>query len=1098
MLYLHQTNNLNILFDDFYKLIIDNPPQNPMKREQVIVQTRGMETWLTLETTRRKGVFCNIKFSNPTKFLTTLEFHLTDKHEEKSVYEKSVLQWAIFRLLTENIEDSSFKMIKNYLENTSTAINSSKLFGLSIKIADIFDQYMIYRTDMLKKWEEGKRVFTENPTPYEDWQMVLWNKIKLAFPNHKSRAAIIEAPEESIKNKDKSKKLQNYVHRLSLFGMSVLPPYYFHVLTKLSEKIDIHFFLLNPSPLTYWGHTSSNKQFATIQKNLALMNKEDTTLQDSTHPFLSNFGKLGADFFDLVYEANLSEVKPDIKGKTSNSMLSCLQSDILQGEKPESQTMVQADDHSIRIEICHSARREVEVLYDMLSDAFEKDTELSPADILIVTPDLEGYAPYIDLIFGSGNDQEPHIPYSISDRSFMDLNSTANTLKNILDTITDRFQATQIISLFEEISLEGSVEILPEHIKWIHSWIKESGVRWGLDEDFRKKLGLPKTDAYSWKKGVRRMILGYAMEQDTEASLYQGMLPLDNVEGDLAAIMGVFIDFYEALNRFYQISLQTHVMNEWVSSLENFLSKLYNINISEGTEDQNQNEDLLNLFKKLNALTEDSEIADYKSPISFQLFKTAVVNQLENNHPSASFLKGKVTFASMVPMRSIPFKIIAIIGMNHGIFPRRNEQNEFDLMNKEPQTGDRNILMSDRYLFLELLLSTSKELIITYTGRDQMDNSPKPPSTVVPFLLEVLDRSFEMPSGTPVSKHIQTVHPLHPFSSRYNTNGLLTYQKHWFETISPKPQSNPFEWKKITPEFDSSVLDGNLIEKCLKKPLLAFLHSSVHTVFPEPKQDLPDSEPFKTDHLLQWFIKEAKLTSELTNHKSIFEAKIRSLDAEGKLPIGIAREQWIAKAEQDVNAIFKKFNDKFPDTALDSQNFNFEETRKNILFRYHHPNLLFTQDASAILLSPSKMNGKQRISVWILHLFLNLTQNIRTILFTPDDQMSLSSLDSQIAENELLKLHETTPEILSCPFPFHSEASWKYLNPGKRSKKDPFESAMDILFPSQDFEKGQKQPFEHTFFYSNKFLILTTKFRTDFIEQAKLILTPLIEHLENK
>ena len=96
-----------------------------------------------------------------------------------------------------------------------------------------------------------------------------------------------------------------------------------------------------------------------------------------------------------------------------------------------------------------------------------------------------------------------------------------------------------------------------------------------------------------------------------------------------------------------------------------------------------------------------------------------LTEKLNETRGAKGFISGRVTFCAMLPMRSIPFKVICIIGLNENTFPRQKSSLEFDLMAKHPVKGDRNNRDSDRYLFLETLISAKERLILSYVGQSE-------------------------------------------------------------------------------------------------------------------------------------------------------------------------------------------------------------------------------------------------------------------------------------------------------------------------------------------------------------------------------------------
>jgi exodeoxyribonuclease V gamma subunit len=143
------------------------------------------------------------------------------------------------------------------------------------------------------------------------------------------------------------------------------------------------------------------------------------------------------------------------------------------------------------------------------------------------------------------------------------------------------------------------------------------------------------------------------------------------------------------------------------------------------------------------------------------------------------FVSGGVTFCTLMPMRAVPFRVVCLLGMNDGDFPRRAPKADFDLLAQPgmARPGDRSRRDDDRYLMLEAVLAARDKLYISWVGRNVRDNSEQPPSVLVSQLRDYLVNGWQL------DLHARTTeHALQPFSRRYfEDGGLLTYAREWRE-----------------------------------------------------------------------------------------------------------------------------------------------------------------------------------------------------------------------------------------------------------------------------------------------------------------------------
>jgi exodeoxyribonuclease V gamma subunit len=175
--------------------------------------------------------------------------------------------------------------------------------------------------------------------------------------------------------------------------------------------------------------------------------------------------------------------------------------------------------------------------------------------------------------------------------------------------------------------------------------------------------------------------------------------------------------------------------------------------------------------------------------VEIEVVKSCLENLLEHVNFGHGFISSGVTFCAMLPMRSIPFKVVCLVGMNMDAFPRESKILGFDLMAKNPRIGDRSRRNDDKYLFLEALISARNKLYISYVGQSIRDNTRISPSVLVSELIDYIKEGFGLSED-----EIVTFHRLQAFSSEYfNTDSkLFSYSNENFAaSFSRRFQSGP-------------------------------------------------------------------------------------------------------------------------------------------------------------------------------------------------------------------------------------------------------------------------------------------------------------------
>ena len=390
---LFTSNRLEALAEKLAETL-SKPLSSPLEPEVIVVQSKGMEKWLSLHLAELHGICANCRFPFPNAFSHEVFKNVIPDLPEHSPFDPRIMTWRIMKLLPACITRPGFEKLKSYLRGIGESL---KRFQLSERIADTFDQYLVFRPQMIFRWEKGLE---------DHWQAVLWRELILES-GKKHRAALGKNFLEVIKAPSTS--LKGFPERISVFGISALPRFHMQILAGISRFSQVNLFLMNPCR-EYWGDILSEWE---TKKTTVRTSTQDLSIKElhleKGNSLLASMGTLGRGFFNLITEF-LYEESGSFKDPGQGTLLSCIQSDILnlhdREQKSEGKKIIEQSDLSIQIHSCHSPMREIEVLHDQILEMFEKDPGLGPEDILVMTPDIETYSPYIHAVFDiSTNDQ---------------------------------------------------------------------------------------------------------------------------------------------------------------------------------------------------------------------------------------------------------------------------------------------------------------------------------------------------------------------------------------------------------------------------------------------------------------------------------------------------------------------------------------------------------------------------------------------------------------------------------------------------------------------------------------------------------------------
>ncbi len=647
------------------------PLADPLMREVILVQSRGMQRWVSMELARRQGVCANVDFPFPNRFVDDVFRSFLKDLPEESPVEPENLTWKVMGVLPDCLEKEGFESLKAYLGD---GLSDLKLFQLSSRIADLFDQYLTFRPDMVLQWERGRE---------SHWQAALWREVtKGKDMTHRARLlrAFIDNPPSS---------LHGFPGRLAVFGISALPPYHLQVLGAVARFTDVNLFLMNPCR-EYWADIASDREITLAEGRLKASGAAPRELYlEQGNSLLASMGALGRDFFSLLNELGCEERDLYIDGG-ERTLLQAVQSPILNlRERGGRKTPLREDDRSVQVHSCHSPMREVEVLQDQILAMFEADPELTPEDILVMTPAIGDYAPFIEAVFTLPEDDPRFIPFSIADRGLRQENPLTETFLRLLGLQGSRFGVVQVMDILESDAVLERFSLSRDDLDLVHTWVRETNIRWGIDAQSRAAVGLPPLPENTWRAGLERMLLGYALPAGGER-VFQGILPYDHIEGSDSEVLGNFLDFMEGLFTHIPTLGESRTLEEWASSLSSLLDTFFSAG-------ERWERDLNALRGIVMDLVERQAISGFSGRIGLDVIISWLKQTLDRRFTDAGFLAGGVTFCAMLPMRSIPFKVICLLGRGHDAYPRQERTPGFDLMAERPRTGDRSRRKDDRY-----------------------------------------------------------------------------------------------------------------------------------------------------------------------------------------------------------------------------------------------------------------------------------------------------------------------------------------------------------------------------------------------------------------
>ena len=928
MFTVYHSNQVDVLKSLLVELVRLTPLENPFEAEQILVQSPGMSQWLKMELAKEFGVAANIEFPLPATFIWNMFTEVLPDVPKRSAFNKEAMTWKLMRILPTILMQDEFEPLRRYLENDE---DSSKLYQLSEKIADIFDGYLVYRPEWIASWEAGeavKELEDEHP-----WQPMLWQALydhTVALdqsPYH--RANLYEHFIDTLESYH-----GNFSHlpkRLFVFGITSLPPRYMDALKAIGEHIDVHLMFTNPCRY-YWGEVRDRKYLARLaaqhRKHLVwkdnhseldgesrqLKGSVEDNLNDELHTdvvgnsLLASMGKLGRDNMYLLSQLESHEIEAFVDVER-DSLLHHLQADILNLEEHQDDEQLDSSQHkqfvakgdtSLSLHACHSPMREVEVLHDQLLSMFDADSSLKPRDIIVMVADINAYSPAIQAVFGNAPG-ERFIPYSISDRTADQESPILNAFMQLVNLPNTRCLASELLELLETPTILARFGLSEDDFIQAKQWVEESGIRWGLNSATGQEFGLPDTIQNTWQFGIERMLLGYAMPESAGLfnSVNGALSPYNEVQGMGAELAGKLAHFIQRIEEYRQKLSCTQSVDMWREVLTHLLDDFFLVELEGEVA-------LKSIRDTLSALKEQLIDAAFEQELTPSIITQYLQNKLSGTRVSQRFLAGQVNFCTLMPMRSIPFRTVCLLGMNDGVYPRSMPAEGFDLMTGRTKPGDRSRRDDDRYLFLEAMLSAQQSLYISYVGRSIQDNTERVPSVLVSELLEYCHQNYCLEgeqslacdeSGEHLLRALVTHHPMVPFSPSAFIGGQPSYAKEWLPAANRQgQQSGVFNRQLNNYLLDATYpLELDLVElqRFWRLPVQYFFNRRLKVMFEPPLPVMEDDEPFVLGGLESYQMRDSLLDTLLEqqlaggkNNQAAVEQFVAKQRAQGKLPVG--------------------------------------------------------------------------------------------------------------------------------------------------------------------------------------------------------------------
>ena len=845
---LHRAPDTGLLADGLADLL-RNPPGDPFAEEVVVVPAKGVERWLTQRlshrlgatastsaaTRREDGICAGVRFLNPHSLVELL----TDTGADDP-WRPDRLAWPVLEVLDESVDEAWCAPLARHLGALATGVEAelrrNRRWALARRLAGLLGSYAVQRPQVLTDWREGRATDGAGAALPDDlaWQPELWRRVlgKVAADppdvRHAEAVATLRRGEGPLAD------------RLSLFGHTRIPVTEAELLGALATHHEVHLWLPLPSP-GLWRDLAEPVSAGPVRRRL------DTSAEAVRHPLLAS---LGRDTRELQRTLSLLEspvpggagadpTPAEVETAAAATLLARLQADVRANRAPTGHPGSAPDD-SVQVHACHGAPRQVEVLREVLVGLLQDDPTLQPRDVLVMCPDVDTYAPLIQAAFGLGPVPGAHPAHGLNvrlaDRGLLHTNPLLSTAAAVLEIAGGRATASDVLDLAASPAVRQRFGFTDDDVRQLQAWVHQSAVRWGLDAPSRARFGMEEFSENTWSRGLDRLLLGVATPEEGYRVVGRA-LPLDDVASGEIDLAGRFTELVTRLTRACEVLSAPAPAQEWITALREAVESVADVAWREAWQ-RSQFE------RELAALTCEAT----SSEIGLADARTMLAHRLAGRPTRANFRTGALTVATMVPMRSVPHRVVCLLGLDDGVFPRSLTLDGDDVLARDPFTGERDGRSEDRQLLLDAILAAREKLVITYSGASAHTGEPRPPSVPLGELLDALDRMTDASTQHPVHHS----HRLQPFAeSEFDGFSFDTAARRGAEALRQQVPPTPFLSTPLPPvEPDLTLVE---LVAFFRNPARALLNR-LEVSTPRDGEQVKDAMPIDLDGLETWTI----------------------------------------------------------------------------------------------------------------------------------------------------------------------------------------------------------------------------------------------------
>lgn len=764
-------------------------------------------------------------------------------------------------------------------------------------IADRFDRYNARRPAMVEEWEKGNAVLSPEvgaavgegehagehlvtlpPLAAEDmWQFELWQRVRRAV-NCEPWPVVVRRVIDS----GTAHGPGGLPSRLLVAGLQSLSVRHAQALRALSRWIPVTVVMVNPSPVLAgrWSHAAAGLP---VTPGIAPLRDPDERFDDTVDPLVESWLRGSREMQAVLASQGIGCEASETPGAPPlDSLLARVKATVVTGTATDGG--FDPADMSLRLHRAHNLARQVEVVRDAVLHALVDIENLEPHEIVVLCADIAAAAPLVKSAFAKEyiiNGEPRTVPVVVADRSLRQVDPGSQLLADLVRAVRGRFPVADVLAVATSPVVMRHFQAGSDDVAAWRRFIDNAVVRWGLDADQRARrgvsLGVP---AHTWSLAIERALLGAVLDDGEPQPGLGGVVPMENLDSAdvrpvsvLARIVSVLAVLEET------VTSGERTVTGWCEAVENALCEL--CDPSTGGLD-----DALGALASMSAAVPDG--AD-TVPVRFDHFADLLVELVEQVPGRQPLRTGAVTVTSMIPLRSVPFRVVCLVGFDEGTGSAGEAEGD-DLAERQRFVGDVDPRLDGRRAILDAVCAASERVVITCNGRNIKDNKELP---LITPLAEFVDLCIRCGAGivdeVPVIEHL---HPRHFLSPRNFVAGGVVPGIVWSHdsvtaaAIGGAAASGPAGGAAfgVIPAPAGEIPFAGL-ERLRRNPLRTFLNDGLRIdTWKDTPEDEPATVPLQVDNDRIIELAQDLLAARLSGFDDAQWKKVQ--ETTGNLPVG--------------------------------------------------------------------------------------------------------------------------------------------------------------------------------------------------------------------